>query len=303
MMERRELILKSLIMVGLTPLISKAGLPQPQEAIDYGFGPTKVAPLTKNKATTPENPNFSRTKAPVQNEMIRVETQPFSARQNQYMGQSSSQLSKQSTGQPLFSQWTNQDPTYVFFPGDEIEIIIPSAPDLGRRQLVGPDGRIRLPYLGDIMAAYRTADDLESQITNAYAKILVRPQIALYRSAVAPIRVLVAGEVQNPGWVDMNASDLDILSAIYVAGGPRDSAKTELTQIIRRSRQGTAMRTTVNIKAFLKGKTHDFVPLKRLDIVYVPRKSVSEVGLFIDQWINNLIPAPLSNYFSFIRTN
>jgi polysaccharide biosynthesis/export protein PslD len=302
-MKRRELILKSLVMTGLTPLITKATVRHPQEAIDYGFGPTKVAPLPKNSATTREGSTLSRTQVPLQNDMIQVETEPFIARQNQFMGRSSSHMKKQSTGQPLFSQWTNQDPPYVFFPGDEIEIVVPSAPDLSRRQLVGPDGRIRLPYLGDLMAAYRTADELESQITNAYAKILVRPQIALYRSAIAPIRVLVAGEVQNPGWVDMNASDLDILSAIYVAGGPRDSAKTELTQIIRRSRQGMAMRTTVNIKAFLKGKTHDFVPLKRLDIVYVPRKSVSEAGLFIDQWINNLIPAPLSNYFSFIRPN
>jgi len=168
---------------------------------------------------------------------------------------------------------------------------------------VGPDGRIRLPYIGDIMAAYRSADELEAEITRSYAKILVRPQVALYRSNIAPIRVLVAGEVQNPGWVDMNASDLDIISAIYVAGGPRESAKTELTQIIRRSREGTAMRTTVNIKAFLKGRSQEFVPLRRLDIVYVPRKSVSEAALFINQWINNSIPSPLTNYFSFAAFN
>ena len=298
MMKRRDLILQSLIMASLSPLAVRASASYPQEAIDYGFGPIKVAPLSKDGRSLPQT--SMRPKPQLNGDMMMVDT----GKPHTMTAPNHNRIQNQNqTGGLSFSQWNNQDPPYVFFPGDEIEIIVPSAPDLGRRQQVGPDGRIRLPYIGDLMAAYRTADDLEAEITRSYARVLVRPQIALYRSSIAPIRVLVAGDVQNPGWVDMNASDLDIVSALYVAGGPRDSAKTELTQIIRRSRQGTAMRTTVNVKAFLKGKTNAFVPLRRLDIIYVPRKSVSEAALFIDQWINNLIPAPLTNYFSFAAFN
>ncbi|HST92592.1 MAG TPA: polysaccharide biosynthesis/export family protein, partial [Brevundimonas sp.] len=55
-----------------------------------------------------------------------------------------------------FADWTEAEPEYVLYPGDEIEIATPTAAELTRIQKIGPDGRISLPLVGQIMAADRT---------------------------------------------------------------------------------------------------------------------------------------------------
>ena len=47
-----------------------------------------------------------------------------------------------------FADWTEQEPEYVLYPGDEIEIATPTAGELTRTQRIGPDGRISLPLVG-----------------------------------------------------------------------------------------------------------------------------------------------------------
>lgn len=199
-----------------------------------------------------------------------------------------------------FSTWTDEDPYYVFFPGDEIEIFVPSVAELSRKQLVGPDGRIHLPYIAPIMVAYRTIEQVEKALQNAYSATLRRPsELQVMRSTTVPMRVLVGGEVGLAGWVDMGSSDLDAFSAVLAAGGFSKTAKPEKTQLIRRARNGQAMRKTLDMKAFLKGKSAQMTPLRRFDIIFVPRKSVAEAGIFVDQWINGLIPGAVLNYFTF----
>src|SRR5690606_30090873 len=60
-----------------------------------------------------------------------------------------------------FADWTEMEPEYVLYPGDEIEIATPTATELTRTQKIGPDGRISLPLVGQIMAADRTIAEVE----------------------------------------------------------------------------------------------------------------------------------------------
>jgi polysaccharide export outer membrane protein len=41
------------------------------------------------------------------------------------------------------------------------------------------------------------------------------------------------------------------------------------------------------------------VALRRFDIVYVPRTNIAEAGVFMEQWVNNLIPGGILNYFTY----
>ena len=52
-----------------------------------------------------------------------------------------------------FADWTDAEPEYILYPGDEIEVATPTATELTRQLRVGPDGRIALPLVGQIMAA------------------------------------------------------------------------------------------------------------------------------------------------------
>jgi len=47
-----------------------------------------------------------------------------------------------------YASWTDDEPDYRFFPGDELEVSVPSAPELSKSVTVQPDGRIALPLIG-----------------------------------------------------------------------------------------------------------------------------------------------------------
>jgi len=51
------------------------------------------------------------------------------------------------------------------------------------------------------------------------------------------------------------------------------------------------MMRTVNLQSAMKAQAGaDFVPLRRFDIVYVPRSNIAEAGLFMQQWFRDISP-------------
>ena len=197
-----------------------------------------------------------------------------------------------------FAEWTDEEPDYRFFVGDKIEIQVGTAPELNRTQTVGPDGRVGMAMIGQVMVAHRSIVEIQSDIQTRYQRYLKNPRVSVFAAEYAPLRVLVGGEVKNPGWVDMVA-DMDALSAILAAGGVLHTANERCTVLIRRAPDGRAMRKIINYDAPLSGHGHTLTPLRRLDIIYVPRSAVGEVNKFVELYVNNLIPGVVSNYFSY----
>lgn len=193
-----------------------------------------------------------------------------------------------------YADWSEEEPDYRFYPGDEIEMTVPSAPELNKSATVQPDGRITVPLVAPVMAADRTIGELQSSLSQAYAGTLLRPQVQISVKATAPLKVFVGGEVGNPGVYDM-AGDGDALRAIIQAGGFKTSAKRNQVIIIRRGPDGRAMMRTADL---LMGLTSpggaDLVPLRRFDIVYVPRSGAAETGLFMQQYFRDLLPVSFS---------
>jgi polysaccharide export outer membrane protein len=189
-----------------------------------------------------------------------------------------------------YSSWSDDEPAYRFYPGDEIEVTVLSAPELNRSATVGPDGRIALPLIGSVMAADRSVEDLQATISAAYASQLLRPQVSVAVRTAGPLRVFVGGEVDRPGVIEM-PGDIDALRAILMAGGFKTTARRNQVVIIRRGRDNRPMMRVVDLTRIFSDPAHtDLVPLRRFDIVYVPRTRVAEAGLFIQQWFRDLSP-------------
>jgi polysaccharide export outer membrane protein len=187
-----------------------------------------------------------------------------------------------------YANWEDVEPPYRFYPGDEIEVTVPSAPELSKTVTVQPDGRISVPLIAPVMAADRTITEVQSALTQAYAGQLLRPDVYVSAKA-APLKVFVGGEVGNPGIYDM-AGDADALRAIIQAGDFRVSGDRAEVIIIRRGASGTAMMRRVNLAKGLRNPATDLVPLRRFDIVYVPRTGVSAAGVVVQQYFRDLSP-------------
>ncbi|WP_374655658.1 polysaccharide biosynthesis/export family protein [Phenylobacterium sp.] len=192
----------------------------------------------------------------------------------------------------LYATWTDDEPDYRFFPGDELEVAVPSAPELTKTVTVQPDGRVALPLIGPVMAADRTIPQLEEAVAQAYSRQLLRPQVDITAKA-SPLKVFVGGEVGNPGVIDLTG-DGDALRAVIQAGDFKTSANRSEVYIIRRGPDGRGMIRKANLLRGMRDGRADLVPLRRFDIVYVPRSGVAEAGLFMQQYFRDLLPIQFS---------
>jgi protein involved in polysaccharide export with SLBB domain len=171
-----------------------------------------------------------------------------------------------------------------------------SEPD--RSVVVQPDGRVALPLIPPVMAANRSAPQLEDALSAAYASQLRDPAVDVSIKSALPLKVFVGGEVTKPGAYDMEG-DMDAMRAIFDAGGFTVGAKRSQVVIIRRGPSGRPMMRTVDLGRALKGQARDgLVPLRRYDIVYVPKSSIAEAGVFVQQYIRDLIPGQVGFDYS-----
>jgi polysaccharide export outer membrane protein len=192
-----------------------------------------------------------------------------------------------------YATWRQDEPAYRIYPGDVLEVSAPSAPELNRVVTVEPDGRISLPLIGVVMAADRTVPDLANVLTSLYAGQLVRPQIDVDVKTATPLRVFVGGEVGKPGVYDM-PGDINALQAVILAGGFTPNAKLSQVVIIRRGPGGRAMMRTVDLhKAVFMASLTDAIPLRRLDVIYVPRTGLANLA-FLVQALRNIVPVQFS---------
>lgn len=195
-----------------------------------------------------------------------------------------------------FAVWEETDPAYRLYPGDEVDVTVPSAPELNRSVRVAPDGRLSLALVQPIMVADRTLPDLESALEQAYAGTLRRPDVELSLKSSVPVKVYVGGEVDRPGLYDL-PGDADAMQAVLLAGGFRTSARRNQVVILRRGANGQAMMRTADL---LRSVTRpglsagEVVPLRRFDVVYVPRSTIAEVGLFVQQYLRDALPVQFS---------
>jgi protein involved in polysaccharide export with SLBB domain len=191
-----------------------------------------------------------------------------------------------------YAAWENDDPGYRLFPGDEMDVQVPSAPELNKTVTVQPDGRISLPLLDPLMVSDRSIVDAETIISTAYASQLIRPDVTITVRA-QPLRVFVGGEVSKPGVYDM-PGDINTLQAVVMAGGFTTTAKRSQVVLIRRGHAGKAMMRTVDLLHGISDPGHyDLVPLRRFDVIYVPKSGVGEVGDFVQQYIRNALPVSI----------
>ncbi len=83
--------------------------------------------------------------------------------------------------------------------GDSIHVEVADFPDISRDQIVLSDGTINVLYVGAVVAAGRTPEELSEELTNRFHGIVRHPAISVSVLGTRPLRVNVIGEVLRPG--------------------------------------------------------------------------------------------------------
>src|SRR5512135_386445 len=95
------------------------------------------------------------------------------------------------------------EPLYTIQPNDLLEIFVWKEPDLTRKVLVRPDGRVSFPLVQDMQAAGISPGELKLQVEKKLSEFLSAPEVTIIVEAIQSYRVYVLGKVQKPGAVSV----------------------------------------------------------------------------------------------------
>lgn len=178
---------------------------------------------------------------------------------------------------------------YVLSSGDVIELRFSYSPDLNEKVAVRPDGKISLPVVGEISVENETPGSLSTLLTERYAKFFKRPEVTVIVREFAERRAYVGGEVATPGVVPLKGAPVTCLQAVLAAGGAKTTAKLDKVLLVRHVGSNQAEVKSVNLKGVIKGSAGDLL-LQPFDVVYVPRSKIGKVNVFVEQYVNGLLP-------------
>ena len=175
--------------------------------------------------------------------------------------------------------------------GDEIQLKFYLSPELDQEVIVRPDGRISLQLLDDVAAVGLTPMELDRIVTEGYRTELRNPEITVIVKRLAA-KVYVGGEVRQPRFVAHTGS-LTVLQAVFEAGGFTDTAEPSSVILLRRLNDDKGFAAKLDLKKVMSAEAED-IALMPSDIIFIPKSTIAEVNLFVEQYITKLIPIPFS---------
>lgn len=186
--------------------------------------------------------------------------------------------------------------------GDTIAVRSYFDSQLNQEVVVRPDGRISLLFIGDVVAADVTTEQLAERIRQPYRRLVGNTDLTVALVRGVGMNVYVSGEIKLASLLPLEGS-LTLLQAITRAGGTLMSANTNNVLLLRNDDAGNLSVRKVDLEAILRGEAPD-VPLRRRDVVYVPKSEIAQVGQFVDQYINAMVPRFIQFQFGWsnIRT-
>ena len=156
---------------------------------------------------------------------------------------------------------------------------------------VRPDGAISVARIGDVQAAGYSTDELRATVDELCQQVIFNDvETSLDVVTVTGSRIYVGGEVAIAGPYPLAGSPT-ALQAIMMARGKTNDARMNNVLVMRRNATGKPyiFKTNLNV-AMTKGLTDNDIPLRPFDIVYVPKKLVSRADLFVEQYIDEIVP-------------
>ena len=118
---------------------------------------------------------------------------------------------------------------YTLHVGDVISLTYRLTPEFNETVTVQPDGCVNLQIVGNVKVSGLTLDQVHSKIVGLASNQLNHPELALTLKQFEQPYVVVAGEVDKPGKIELH-DDTTALQAVMLAGGFKDSARD--TQVI-----------------------------------------------------------------------
>lgn len=150
---------------------------------------------------------------------------------------------------------------------------------------VMPDGKIRLPGIGEVFVQGLTLTQLKKEINLRYDEIVVGINTEPILASQAPHFVHVLGQVQSPSRVELQGPTT-VLAAISAAGGHLPEGNMRQVVVFRRAEDWRLISTMLDLQGAVYGKRptpSDEIWLRDGDVVIVPDKPITRFNNWVRQ--------------------
>jgi polysaccharide export outer membrane protein len=159
---------------------------------------------------------------------------------------------------------------YRIGPGDVLNIEVWKDAALSRLVTVLPDGKISLPLIGEMKAGDRIVADLKKEIESKISRYVTDSPLTVEVRQINSLHIYVLGRVNAPGRFALS-SNVTVLQALAIAGGPNASANRSQIRIFRERKGMTHMSPLFDYDAVTAGRHLDTnILLERGDVIFVP---------------------------------
>ena len=189
-----------------------------------------------------------------------------------------------------------EEDEYIIGQGDKLDIVFLYNKEFSQvGVVVRPDGKISLPYAGELRVAGMTVSQLDSILTAKYSEILINPDISVIVKEYKPQVIYVLGEVKLPGGYPYERG-MTLLSALSLGRGISEKGRKNSVLVIRRVSIDHIVGIQIDLKElFGKKKFNLDIQLEPYDIVYVPKSKLSTAEDFSNTMFT-ILSAPANLY-------
>ena len=125
------------------------------------------------------------------------------------------------------------DPTsYLIVPGDVLSVKVYNQDALATKSKVRSDGRISMPFLGDVDVHGKAPTAVAKQIEVGLKNFINTPNVTVMVDEFQPTSISIIGEVGHPGTITVDR-DAGVLQALAAAGGLTENADGEGIYVLR----------------------------------------------------------------------
>jgi polysaccharide biosynthesis/export protein len=153
-------------------------------------------------------------------------------------------------------------------PGDVLKFSFAEESDLDQTQKIRRDGKISMPFLGEVRAAGKRVIDLQRELVSRYDEYLDNPEVVVTLESGSGT-VMVSGFAVYPGKVTFDRPTT-VYQAIMQAGGVSDYgslSNIHLTRII----DGVQRTERINLRPSIRGTPTQPEYVQDGDVIYIAR--------------------------------
>jgi polysaccharide export outer membrane protein len=162
----------------------------------------------------------------------------------------------------------DSNPVYTIGSGDVVKLDVYGRPEVSGRHIVGPDGQITVPIIGNIALSNSTREEARERLQKSVQRYYSSPHVTLSVEEYASNQVTVLGRVERAGM--QKFPHPPTLAEVLAGAGAMPIMDKQATLTRCAILRGRERMIWVDLKALLNGDPAYNLRMKKGDIIFIP---------------------------------